>query len=412
VDRQCPATAVTTTEEWLLVALLMLQPFAVELAGKPLSLTMLAAAVWMVWRLIQKKAEVRAGILAAYAGMVLVVAGVTLYNVTTDAANSSLLAFVFFIAMYALVAFVSASSFKGAERILSRFSAVVALLGVVGFAQVIVQLAGFGFWDYSALPDSLVLPGYNNQIFVDVFGGIFKANGVVFLEPSFLSKYSALALVIEATGRRRLIVATGLASGLVLSFSGSGVILLVVAAPFLLAKLPIRMIAATLACVVAMIIVAPSVSDQFTSRTGEFSDSRSSAYIRFLAPYLAVVDGTSDFNLVVGNGIGSLEESTIGGISFFKTADSLDGKAYDVTAVKLLVELGILGFIAYATFFLMAFNPKRLGWITFVSITSIVWITTGALLQAQTMLLVALIGALVANSRKGFAPARATAKKS
>jgi hypothetical protein len=91
----------------------------------------------------------------------------------------------------------------------------------------------FGLWAYedylkTFVPAQFLAQGYNTSFPMEYGSSIVKANAFVFLEPSFLSQFLALALVVGVIVRVRswqlLVLALGMASTL----SGTGILLLVV----------------------------------------------------------------------------------------------------------------------------------------------------------------------------------------
>jgi len=74
---------------------------------------------------------------------------------------------------------------------------------VLSILQYSLQVLGFGFFDpIASLPSQLILPDFNSHYAVQSFGGFsiwFKPNGIIYLEPSFLSLYSSIGIVILLT---------------------------------------------------------------------------------------------------------------------------------------------------------------------------------------------------------------------
>ena len=170
--------------------------------------------------------------------------------------------------------------------------------------------------------------------------GLYKSNGFFLLEPSIMSQFAALGLVVEFLYFGSLKRLSLLAAGLLTSFSGTGMLVLgvaVVVAGFLqgsfmrIGKLLVMAgFAATLA-----VLVAPEYAHSVTRRVNEFNSENSSGFIRLVSPYLMVRDVFTDPRALLGFGPGTAER--------FKL-----GYEYGINALtKPLVEYGPLGFISY-----------------------------------------------------------------
>lgn len=195
------------------------------------------------------------------------------------------------------------------------FLRMMTFAAVVGIAQVALQLVGVPYVDpFSALPSTLVLQGYQNSYPVVYGSGIFKANGIVFLEPSFYSQFLALALVIHAYLRRGGVGGYLLMAGIVASVSGTGIILLVVGILALGVTERRRQLArmAVGVFVVAFLVAISPAGSIFTSRIDESSSSTSSARGRFSVPYaLSVATLSADpATLLTGRGPGAAERAS------------------------------------------------------------------------------------------------------
>src|SRR5262249_21948430 len=98
--------------------------------------------------------------------------------------------------------------------------------GVLQFAvQFVAGVDGMFPLD-SVLPASLFTKGYNLRIPVVEGGNIYKSTGFFLLEPSHFSQVCGLGLLIEIVMFKRLWHLAAYVLGLVLSFSGTGIMLL------------------------------------------------------------------------------------------------------------------------------------------------------------------------------------------
>jgi hypothetical protein len=172
------------------------------------------------------------------------------------------------------------------------------------------------------------------------FGFAFtRPNGFFFLETSFASAFTAAGAVIEATYFRRpgyfflLLLAT------FLSLGGTGLTLLIAAAPFLLARESQRVITLVLITVVAGLLIAyvAGVPLPLISRIGELDQSGSSGAERLLLPLRDFVSMLSDPGFVLsGTGAGTASNA---------------GSVWPV--VKLLQEYGLIEAVSFVVFYLV-----------------------------------------------------------
>jgi hypothetical protein len=198
------------------------------------------------------------------------------------------------------------------------------------------------------LPDSLFIKGFNLRIPVAPGAPILKSTGLWFLEPSHFSQISALSLIIEALFFRRLVWLASFAAGVFLSFSGTGIMLLLVIAPLILLR---RQNFALLALGLFAGIIVLTAGEAlfvsaFTDRIQSFSNTQSSAYARFVAPVVLFLDmvHTGGVHLLFGYGAGTMDVVT----------GSTDFESHDTSWIKLVHEYGIVGAAAFLSFYVPA----------------------------------------------------------
>ena len=231
----------------------------------------------------------------------------------------------------------------------NRLLGIVAVAGLLQFAAQFAGLRLFAFADF--LPDRwLIESGYNLAIPTGI-GDVLKSNGFFLVEPSVFSQFMALGLIIEVLNFRRPLNLALFVSGLILSFSGTGWIVL---ASFLalgglrLGPRGVRLIALSIGVLVAggatLMLLAPDFAGAFQSRLGEISQPGTSGHMRFVTPYWFMNDvlAREPSALLAGIGAGVSEK-----MSF--------PYAFDVnTPVKVLVEYGGPLLLAYLALFTLA----------------------------------------------------------
>jgi hypothetical protein len=235
--------------------------------------------------------------------------------------------------------------FRGAANIL-------AIIATAGILQFILQFAGLGLFSFShILPERILYEAnYNLEIPVGI-GDALKANGFFLLEPSIFSQAMAMALIIETLATRRPWFLALFAAGLLLSFSGTGWIVLLSFLATVGARLGGRGVAvaaglalAIVAIAAVLIVVSPDIADVFTGRFAELSQPGTSGNLRFATPFQLMHDvlAHEPSAWLVGIGPGASERLDL---------------AYDYnvnTPIKILLEYGLPAVIVYVSIFLTA----------------------------------------------------------
>ncbi len=195
----------------------------------------------------------------------------------------------------------------------STFLGVMSILAVVGILQYTFQFVGIDLANltWSFFPESFLLPGFNYDIPIRWGHYLQKANGVFFLEPSFFCKAMGTAVLIELLFRGSVLRLMLYHIALVLSFSGTGFILLAAGYLFLIGRLNARTIVFLSGVLVTAILFATitGYSDIFIERIGEFGSTQSSAHYRFIAPFKGIVELELYNNLISSYGPGSGDEA-------------------------------------------------------------------------------------------------------
>ncbi len=286
-------------------------------------------------------------------------------------------------------------------KVVNNAFMVVAVLGILQFAA---QFAGIRVFSFTGLlpPSILYEAGYNLEIQVGI-GEILKSNGLLLVEPSVFSQMMALALIIEAIGMRRVLFLAAFAAGLVLSFAGTG--WLVIAA-FLVGSTVAMgrkgmVIAAAVGLALATILVvaqvfAPDFLDSFTGRYSEFSTPGTSGHQRFVTPFWLLHDVLSVDPAAALLGIGS-------GASEILT---LPYDYFVTTPIKVLVEYGAPALIAYVTLFVQGRKTALQAALVFPGL--ILFFFTGGYQQFPPILFIVLMLTSVARlDRSTYPRARA-----
>jgi hypothetical protein len=221
-------------------------------------------------------------------------------------------------------------------RVFADVALVCAWAGILQFAAQFFIKADWLFNFSPYLPPVMRSnDGYNVVIAV---GERVKSNGFFFKEPSLFSIVLALGILLELSRGRRLWRLAALGLALMLTYSGSGLLVLAVGLLFpLRLRTFVRLGGAAVVGGVAVLALWDVLNLGFTlGRVSEFTDPRSSAYQRYVAPMRLVVDsiGSSAWTPWIGHGPGTIT----------RLGDATLYMFHDPTWAKALFEYGLLGF--------------------------------------------------------------------
>jgi hypothetical protein len=243
---------------------------------------------------------------------------------------------------------------RWSARLFANLAVVVALAGI---AQFFMQFVFHPPWlfDYTPLiPEAIRASGQWNTVnpvsnWVQADGYWIKANGFFLREASMFSLLLAFGIVGELTlGARRWALAA-MAAGLVLSYSGSGLLCLAIALAFPLGRQTVMRGLGLAACAALLVLaLGDALNLGYTvNRLAEFGSERSSAYCRFVHPAVVVLQGlgTDAWSALLGHGPGSMTRMG---------ATCVD--LHQPTYGKLLFEYGLVGALAFGALILQALN--------------------------------------------------------
>jgi len=256
--------------------------------------------------------------------------------------------FLLLASMYIAYVFVvpddSNQTFDATLRIFRRFALIVTVAGICQFFAQIGVPGPMLFTFDAFLPENVLAQNFNYVIPVPGALELNKSNGFFLLEPSHFSQLVGLAIVVEMAFFRPSWRLAILALGLLLSYSGTGLILCAVFVPLLLVHRGYGRMVMTL---IGGAVVLPLFADliHLTStfeRLNEFDSEQSSAFARFLSPFYLFSDVVFPHvqTTLFGLGPGSIEP-------YFRGMDYL---VHDPTWGKVFFEYGMVGTIPFAIF--------------------------------------------------------------
>jgi hypothetical protein len=181
---------------------------------------------------------------------------------------------------------------------------------------------------------------------------IYKSNGFFLVEPSTFSEYLAISLILELLLYHRFARLVLVTLGLVLSYSGSGLVILACVLPFMLLVYRRFELVPLLFLVGAVGYFAAGALhlDVFVMRASEVENANTSAYARYLGGFdlFAQYLWSSTPNALFGMGAGAFEH----GIHFRSFVA-------EVTWVKMPFEYGLVGAGIYFAFMFYCIYSTR-----------------------------------------------------
>jgi hypothetical protein len=235
-------------------------------------------------------------------------------------------------------------TFQTTLRIFRRFALIVTVAGVCQFFAQIAIPGPMLFTFESFLPDTVLAKNFNYVIPVPGALELNKSNGFFLLEPSHFSQLVGLAIVTEMAFFRPSWRLAILALGLLLSYSGTGLVLCAVFVPLLLFHRGhgrLLLVMTVGGCILLMFADLIHLASTF-DRVSEFGSEQSSAFARFLSPFYLFSDVVFPHaqTTLFGLGPGSIEP-------YFRAMDYL---VHDPTWGKVFFEYGMVGTIPFVAF--------------------------------------------------------------
>jgi uncharacterized membrane protein YgdD (TMEM256/DUF423 family) len=344
-----PAPA-ASPRSWLLAILfasIFLQRFAIPLSqtgiGFNFCVTLAGLAV-LGWRGALVVDPARA---VAACGFVAAVWLSSLLNPLTTSAGSIALV----LAIYLPFAVSLRTPGTAFEDCLAAFQTMILVCAVCGIAQFIAQFVvspQYLFTFRGLLPDPILLGGISDMLPLAWGANLYRSNGFFFVEPSTCSQYMALAIVFELLFRGTTWRLPVYVVSLALTYSGTGIILLILMLPCVLVH---RRAFGAIGVIGLLALVAVAFSDvlnmdTLVMRSGEFGQEGSSATARYIAPAWMVGDRlfTRLPDLLFGIGPGT----------FLAQAVTMAHETHDPVWAKVVFEYGLVGALAFVPLFVLA----------------------------------------------------------
>ena len=285
-----------------------------------------------------------------------ILVALTIYNASVGRAVS-LLSIALTLTIYVVTVFrmrrVVASDICWLHRLIVRLMTLAAVLTLIQFG---VQFFGVRSTDWlqKVVPDQLLLQGYNTGNPIYYGSPIYRTNGVFFLEPSFVSLFLGLALVMAITLRMGVMPISIMIAALLTTVAGNGFVVVFTGLVVLAFRQRGRVLplSSATAAIVAVVLVTP-LGQLILSRTTELSRSggTTSSAQRLQQPYQILLPSFLRTPTTIGFGLGPGAANDI---------IASDGRGMGVIAAtipKLLVEYGIIGTLAFLIFICVFLVP-------------------------------------------------------
>ncbi len=345
----------------ILLSCIYLQRFGIVSNRSALAFVqVLAMAIWTIL-LLANRAVLDRGMTMLFATFTVLgcVATLVAYVWPVPFADNSILAFFLILSLYAPWCLQPRYPVDG-DRILRLFNNHMIFLAVLGILQYFVQFLGVSLFSFKPFVPSQILieSAYNTQIPLSYGSQTFKSNGFFFLEPSFFSQYLALGILIELLFLRRYWPIAIYAGALLVSFSGSGLLVLIITTLAVglgdsrYRKAIIFTIVVAVALGVLTTTLFPGYSQGLMNRLGEFETRGTSGYFRYVTPFMVLDELKEQPRFALGFGAGAADRLSL-----------RFGYAMNALA-KILVDYGIVGFCVFFIFVVRGLFKRSLSFLS------------------------------------------------
>jgi hypothetical protein len=233
-------------------------------------------------------------------------------------------------------------SHEDAMRFFCNLSVIISIAGILQFGLQFIGGTALAFPIETYVPEAFRTRGYNDMAVLYYGSHIYKATGFVMLEPSVFCQLCALGLTCELVYKSRVWRMVVYAAAIVVSYSGTGLLILAVTLPLLviLHRRWDLLIRGLLLAGILALLVEPLNLNVTMNRATEFSSSGSSAFIRFVGWVELFNDKlwTEPARALLGYGAGS----------FFDAAAGY--RAGEMAHAKIVFEFGVIGALFYFAF--------------------------------------------------------------
>jgi hypothetical protein len=277
-------------------------------------------------------------------------------------------------------------------------------IAAAGIAQFLTQFVFHPAWlfDYTLFIPAPIR-GFEvwNRV-ISVGGDWFKSNGFFLREPSLFSLQMAFGLLVELSMAKRRWVLAILTLALLLSYSGSGLLVLALGLLFPLGRYTLLRFAAAAGLAALVFATFGEVLNlSYTAgRIDEFISVRSSAYCRFVEPAVATFQhhDANGWTTLLGHGPGTLRGTAVSPSASFSSQGT---GTCETTFAKIPFEYGLLGVLALGLLVLGALSASAVP-IRIRAGLAAIWVTQPLLLGPDWVLLTYMLCAMWPDGSKSL----------
>ena len=349
-------TQVARSGDWLvlgtIVSVTFLAAIAIPLGTKQVSAGVLIPLFCAVLGFCRGEFGLRPGTFFAYAATMSVILAFQL----VAGGDFSPLSVLLLAALHLPYCFQLTTPLSGPNRQIRLFQNVATIIAACGICQFAGQFVVDYRWVFpiqTFLPDGFVLQNYNYFNLLTPGSLVLKSNGVFMLEASYFSQLAALALIAEILFFRRAVHIGLFVAALVVAYSGSGLVVLLIALPVIMvAKRRLDIFFYAVAAAAAGYLLFNTLDlNVFVNRASEFSDPNSSGFARFVGGFYLFDQylWPDPLHALFGMGAGAMDQFS----------DQAHFAVAEVTWVKVVFEYGLIGALIYFAFqYFCLFNNR------------------------------------------------------
>ncbi len=236
------------------------------------------------------------------------------------------------------------------DGFIEYFQGIVVVLGIVGIVQYGAQFVigpVLAFPMEHLVPAQLTIAKFNSTGLLQYGSSVMRSNGVFMIEPSIFSQLMAVGVIMEILTRKRLAYFAVMGLAILVSYSGTGLMLLMACLAFeavVRQRWDILITAAVMGSLLVLLGIAADIPmiTNILGRSGEFGAAGSSGSMRFVGGFQLFDEylWTDTFRALFGYGAGTL--ATYAGKSTMPLAEMF--------LFKVIFEYGLVGAGAFFGF--------------------------------------------------------------
>jgi hypothetical protein len=346
-------SSTTRVDIALLVSVLFLQRFSLPFGTTRLGLDLVAIGLILLYQFLSGKLLIQYDRLLWFLPFALTTTCSLLLNFSSTMLTAYS-QFTIFSALLTLSRPSTDDQYKGTLQVFQSLVVILSCLAVVQFAAHLAGEEDRLIKFYGLVPDS-VLGGAQVDRIPPSAASHFRSNGIFLGEASTLSQITALGILIEVLEFRRPRYLLAMTVGFLLAYSGTGSMLLLLCLPLAGLHHGKAGLSVLLVVICALALFATGIIElsAFSSRVGEFEDTRASGFQRFVSPFWAAAqlfDMEALQALLLGSGPGTAKMAVR---TWYGWAD------YIATWAKMFHEYGLIGSFIFACFLTACLRKSR-----------------------------------------------------